>query len=80
MIDRFKADHTVITVGAERLGHRRELVGKLTLAYGAYLKCGAWRVDFHILDMDMAKIALLNLVITVGKGGLMAPAIVRRVP
>src|SRR6056297_1076569 len=77
MVDAFERDHAVIPVRAQRIRHRLELVGELTFAQSADLQSGARGVDLHILDVDVAEIAVLHRIVTVRPGRFVTPAVVR---
>ena len=76
VIDAFEGDDAVITICPQRVGHRLELVGQLAFAHSADLQRRARRIDLHVLDVDVAQIAVLDLVIPVREGAFVAPAIV----
>src|SRR6056297_87657 len=77
VVDALERDHAVIPVRAQRIRHRLELVGELTFAQSADLQRGARGVDLHILDVDVAEIAILHRIVTVRPGRFVTPAVVR---
>ena len=80
VVHAFKRNNAFIVARSQRISHRLELIGKVTLTHPDNRQRRSRCINNNVLDMYMPKIPVLDLSITIWKRTLVTPTVIGRIP